>query len=92
MFLDEALIIQTDFRGLRSKLDEIQMFLDRVQKKFRNYVDEIQIFLTEFRGFQIKYRCFQTELRRNLDIIQVFFRINLEEIQKKFRRNLDIIQ
>ena len=87
MFLDKALIIQTDFRGLRSKLDEIQMVLDRVQKKFRNNLDEIQIFLTEFRDYQIKYRYFQTEFRRNLDIIQVFlkkFRINLEEIQRKF--------
>ena len=68
MFLDEALIIQTDFRGLRSKLDEIQLFLDRVQKKFRNYVDDIQVFLTDFRGFQIKYRCFQTEFRHYLGI------------------------
>ncbi len=36
----------------------------------------------------MKFRCFQTEFRQNLDRIQKKFRRNLEEIKKKLEQTL----
>ncbi len=76
----------------RRNLENIQMFLDRIQTEFRRNLDIIQ---KKFRGFQIKFRLNLDEIQLFLEYFRIFqkkFRRNLEEIQKEIRRNLEEIR